>query len=116
MAVTEGNSEALISDKWGLKATRMALIVHIKGKQLVRFLAVDAFMHSAHCTPHVTLRCEGGCRAFLLQRELKLLAHVCLGTLLKTADGAARIWATLTDIERDYVSRQVQGLDLEHAK
>lgn len=75
VAVTEGNSEALISDKWGLKATRMALIVHIKGKQLVRFLAVDAFMHSAHCTPHVTLRCEGGCRAFLLQRELKLLAH-----------------------------------------
>ena len=63
MALSEKDDKTLVSDGWGLKVTRSAVIVHVKnhqtGKQLERFLAVDDFMRNKACDgmpPPVELR------------------------------------------------------------
>ena len=56
---------SLISDNWGLRARQTALLAHIRGKQLERFLVMHDFMTGKdHCShPHL-LECEQGCGAF----------------------------------------------------
>ena len=55
-----------------------ALLVHIKGKQIVRFLATHEFLADARappkkrrCAPKSALTCAVGCDAFLAPWEFK---------------------------------------------
>ena len=65
VALSELYDPSLISDNWGLRARQTALLVHIRGKQLERFLVMHDFMTGEdHCSyPHL-LECEHGCGAF----------------------------------------------------
>ena len=67
VAVSEVYDPGLISDNWGLRARQTALLAHIRGKQLERFLVMHDFMTGReHCSlPHL-LECEQGCGAFAL--------------------------------------------------
>ena len=44
--------------------------------------------------------------------ELKLLAHECVGTVLRS-DKWNRVWSALTSLEKDFVVMQWNGL-MEH--
>jgi len=74
VAISEANDGFLVSDEWGLRATRSAMVVHIRGKQLERFLAVHDFMVRSHCAVPLELHCSAGCDAFLTSRERRLAA------------------------------------------
>ena len=65
VALSEVYDPSLISDNWGLRARQTALLAHIRGKQLERFLVMHDFMTGEdHCSlPHL-LECEQGCGAF----------------------------------------------------
>ena len=69
VSLSEGDDRSFVSDEWGLRVTRSAIIVHIKGKQLERFLAVHDFMERSHCALPLSLGCASGCSAFLTSRE-----------------------------------------------
>ena len=69
VALSEGDDRSFVSDEWGLRVTRSAIVVHIRGKQLERFVAVHEFMEGSHCAVQLRLTCAPGCPAFLTSRE-----------------------------------------------
>ena len=65
VAISEAADPYLVSDNWGLRATQTALLAHIKGKQLERFLAMHDFMTGKeHCSQEQSFECEQGCGSF----------------------------------------------------
>jgi hypothetical protein len=78
VALSERNEHTLVSDGWGLKVARTAILVHTKnhqrGKQLERFLAIDQFLRQSSCGLQPAVRCQSGCRAFLTKGELDMVA------------------------------------------
>ena len=79
VALSEKDDKTLVSDGWGLKVTKSAVIVHVKnhqkGKQLERFLAVDDFLKAKRCTQELAVTCTVGCRGFLNDGEVKNIAN-----------------------------------------
>ena len=73
VALSEKDDKTLVSDGWGLKVSKLAVIVHVKnhqkGKQLERFLAVDDFLKGKRCEARLAVSCGGGCRSFLTDGE-----------------------------------------------
>jgi len=73
VALSEKDDTTLVSDGWGLKATKSSVVVHVKnhltGKQLERFLAIDAFKRDAYCAERYDVRCAVGCSAFFSSGE-----------------------------------------------
>jgi len=59
--------EGLVVDKWGLRVTPTAVLVHLKHRLLERFLAVHNYSHGAeHCRARLHLNCSTrGCLGFL---------------------------------------------------
>ena len=54
----------LISDEWGLRTTRQALLTHVKAKSLSRLLALYAYTRQYHCPAPISLfTCNKGCAA-----------------------------------------------------
>ena len=52
----------LISDEWGLRTTRQALLTHVKAKSLPRLLALYAYTRQHHCPAPISLfTCNKGC-------------------------------------------------------
>lgn len=80
VGLADTGNPTLSSDFYGLRSTRGSLIVHIKGKQLERFLAVDAWRNARNCTPSLALDCQArGCDTFIspwemskMQRQMRL--------------------------------------------
>ena len=77
IALSEKDDKTLVADGWGLRATRSALLVHVKnhqaGKQLERFVAIDDFLHKRWCGEELAVTCRVGCRGFLTPLERKLV-------------------------------------------
>ena len=52
----------LISDEWGLRTTRQALLTHVKAKSLPSLLALYAYTRQHHCPAPISLfTCNKGC-------------------------------------------------------
>ncbi|KAL1520113.1 hypothetical protein AB1Y20_023585 [Prymnesium parvum] len=67
---SELNAPTFVSDEWGFRATRTALLVHLRVKAAGRMLALHDFMTSAeHCGCATRLLCRQGCPAFLSEGE-----------------------------------------------
>lgn len=67
VALSEVYGPELVSDRWGLRLRQSALLVHIKGKQLERFIGAHDFMNSTgHCSQPQRLSCAEGCEAFVV--------------------------------------------------
>ena len=55
----------LISDDWGLRTTRQALLTHLKAKSLPRLLTLYAYTRQHHCPAPVSrFTCNKGCASF----------------------------------------------------
>lgn len=67
VALSEVYGPELVSDRWGMRLRQSAILVHIKGKQLERFLGAHDFMNSSgHCSQPQRLSCAEGCEAFVV--------------------------------------------------
>ena len=70
ITLSELNSEALVSDDWGFRAARTALLVHLRGKQPARMGVLHGFLRSdEHCSCATRLSCGRGCDGFLSEAE-----------------------------------------------
>ena len=73
----EGGREdrPLISDGWGLKTTRTAVLVHVRSKATERLITTHDFMQSLEPTCRVALRLQcpqhRGCAAFVTNNEFR---------------------------------------------
>lgn len=66
VALSEASDPALVSDNWGLRARPTALVIHVRGKQLERFLTAHDFMSGdEHCSQQQEVECEEGCTGFV---------------------------------------------------
>ena len=55
----------LISDEWGLRTTRQAVLTHLKAKSLPRLLTLYAYTRQHHCPAPVSrFTCNKGCASF----------------------------------------------------
>ena len=67
VALSEVYGPELVSDRWGMRVRQSALLVHIKGKQIERFIGAHDFMNSTgHCSQPQRLSCDEGCEAFVV--------------------------------------------------
>ena len=92
IALSERDDHTLVSDGWGLRVARSAILVHSKnhqrGVQLARFLAIDDFMRSSSCNLELAVDCAMGCRAFLTRGEAEAVGR---------SETFAKVWGDRVD-------------------